>query len=579
MGYKFLLVLGLMFTAGIFVFSPEIVLAQADTVAEVAGTAGLSDSNLMVIIGRIIGVLISLLGVVFLVLVIYAGYLWMTAGGDATKVEKAKKILINATIGLVITLFSFAIVNFVFYALTGAGLFSGRDYGTDAIYIESYSGSLGSGAIRDHYPERAATDVARNTKIFVTFRDAMDIESFIDGYDTNGTPDDVSDDTVATALRDRNIIIFPTAEGQAHAFDSSEVKVSFTDNLKTFVFSPPILGSSSEDVRYTVRLEDSIKNTDGVKVINDGGYEWFFTVGTELDLDPPTIKSVIPKKGGSYDRNIIVEINFDEAIDPTSSTGDYSASDPSKAFQNIRVVDASGNVVEGKYTLTNAYKTVTFITSDVCGVNSCGQTLTCLPGLADITATVYAATPGENPPQVDIFPYNGIVDVTGNALDGNNDGIAGDHYTWGFTTTNDINLSAPHIVAISPDILEEDVDFDQKVIVTFNGPMMTSTLTSDNITLASSPEYELWFSMFTDLIEVEEIETSQTTVRHGVFLESNDELTYYYSASVGDVRNQYQNCYYPAEGPGRMTDSCGTNPDEPYCCDGIPSENLCSLFD
>ncbi|MBU0613890.1 pilin, partial [Patescibacteria group bacterium] len=272
-------ILCLIFIAGSFLIVPEFAFAQSDAAAEVASAAGLSSTSLTVIIGRIIGVFLSMLGVIFLIIVIYAGFVWMTSGGEAAKVEKAKKLLINATIGIIITLFSFAIVNFVFKALTGSGLFGGSTYSEydGDIPIEPFSGSLGSGAIRDHYPARGATDVARNVKIFVTFKDQMDIESFIDGYDNGGTPLDVSDDVLATALRDKNILIYPTAGGEKEAFDSSQVNVGFTENLKTFVFTPPILGSASEDVRYSVRLEDSIKNADGEKVLDSGGYEWFFT--------------------------------------------------------------------------------------------------------------------------------------------------------------------------------------------------------------------------------------------------------------------------------------------------------------
>ena len=61
--------------------------------------------------------LFSVLGVIFLVLIIYAGVLWMTAGGESKQVDKAKSILINTTIGIVITLAAYAITNFIFNAI------------------------------------------------------------------------------------------------------------------------------------------------------------------------------------------------------------------------------------------------------------------------------------------------------------------------------------------------------------------------------------------------------------------------------------------------------------------------------
>lgn len=72
------------------------------------------------IIGGLIGVFLSLLGIIFLVLIIYGGFIWMTSGGNETKVLKAKKILTNAVIGLIIVLSSYGITAFVMAAVYGA---------------------------------------------------------------------------------------------------------------------------------------------------------------------------------------------------------------------------------------------------------------------------------------------------------------------------------------------------------------------------------------------------------------------------------------------------------------------------
>lgn len=65
------------------------------------------------VVGDIIGVALSFLGVIFLVLIIYAGFLWMTAQGNPKTVEKAKEILNNAIIGLVILVTAGVISMFV----------------------------------------------------------------------------------------------------------------------------------------------------------------------------------------------------------------------------------------------------------------------------------------------------------------------------------------------------------------------------------------------------------------------------------------------------------------------------------
>lgn len=86
----------------------------------VQASSGLGDKPLEETLGLLINVLLGLLGIIFLVLVIWAGFLWMTAGGDEKKVGKAKSILITAVIGLVILLSAYAISSFVLDQLVSA---------------------------------------------------------------------------------------------------------------------------------------------------------------------------------------------------------------------------------------------------------------------------------------------------------------------------------------------------------------------------------------------------------------------------------------------------------------------------
>jgi len=88
---------------------------------DIATTAGLSGGqDLRVIIGNIIRGLLGLLGAVALSFVLYGGYLYMTSAGEPGKVEKAKKVLINAGIGLTIIIASFAITTFIMSSLSAA---------------------------------------------------------------------------------------------------------------------------------------------------------------------------------------------------------------------------------------------------------------------------------------------------------------------------------------------------------------------------------------------------------------------------------------------------------------------------
>ncbi|MFA7654274.1 MAG: pilin [Candidatus Magasanikbacteria bacterium] len=57
---------------------------------------------------------LGILGILFLGLIIYAGFLWMTAGGNEENVKKAKGYIFNAIIGLIIIFSAYSITFFVF---------------------------------------------------------------------------------------------------------------------------------------------------------------------------------------------------------------------------------------------------------------------------------------------------------------------------------------------------------------------------------------------------------------------------------------------------------------------------------
>ncbi|MFA6919160.1 MAG: hypothetical protein WC244_03580 [Patescibacteria group bacterium] len=81
---------------------------------------GGSANNLPVLVGNLITAVLGFLGVVFVVLTIYAGFKWMTSNGDPGKVDKAKAMLVQSVIGLIIMLISYGITQFVIDAIMGA---------------------------------------------------------------------------------------------------------------------------------------------------------------------------------------------------------------------------------------------------------------------------------------------------------------------------------------------------------------------------------------------------------------------------------------------------------------------------
>ena len=96
--------------------------SHLNTVAQKSGYDISTDSNINVFFGSVVQVILSLVGVFFLALMIYGGFLWMTDRGNSDQVERAKKLITAAIIGLLIILMSYAISYFVINALSSSTL-------------------------------------------------------------------------------------------------------------------------------------------------------------------------------------------------------------------------------------------------------------------------------------------------------------------------------------------------------------------------------------------------------------------------------------------------------------------------
>ena len=62
---------------------------------------------------NIVKYLMTFLGIIAVIVILYGGFVWLTAGGNEDKVAKAKKLIVAGIIGLIIILASFAIVQFI----------------------------------------------------------------------------------------------------------------------------------------------------------------------------------------------------------------------------------------------------------------------------------------------------------------------------------------------------------------------------------------------------------------------------------------------------------------------------------
>ncbi len=613
----------------ITVAAPSVAFAQApvteglEAVGEAGGIAG-GETDLLVIIGRIINIALGFVGIVLLVILLYAGYEWMTSGGDPAKVDSAKTRIRNAVIGLVILMMSFAIVNFIMNALIDAtggagGGAGGTGVGTPASFgFPSASGSLGGGIIESHVPSRDATGVPRNTAIVITFKEPIKIASFIEGYDDAGTPDDLTDDTVTEGINSAAVKVYPSGQ-RDRALTTAQARVRFTEDRRTFVIRPvDYLGNPTENVTYTAELVagtspaagpiTSVLLEDGTPAFSgafSSGYQWQFEVSTIVDLTPPRVTSVIPTAGRVFAPNIVVQINFNEAIDPTSAAGAWSAG---SGFTNIQVTatpneppGAASTRPNGEFRISNQYRTVEFVTDLACGTNSCGRTVYCLPSNHSIAVEALAASLADTPPIAALTAsgYDGVVDMAGNSLDGDGDGDAqgsdsdatpgDDRYGWTFGTNDAPNLAAPVIRSTNPTAddlgARSNLPLDFEPQATFDTILQSSTVNSENVIMRTNEPAEFadtfWWSVSQEFLTAagmpaeagDEPENGRISLRHRLYLPATSTAAtpIYQPLLRSGIQNVYQNCYNPAG-----SDDCRADSANPNCCDGSSQSGACA---
>jgi len=66
------------------------------------------------IVGLIINALLSITGLIFIILTVFAGFNWMTSNGNEEKIKKSIDTLKASVIGLIVTLSAWTIWNFIF---------------------------------------------------------------------------------------------------------------------------------------------------------------------------------------------------------------------------------------------------------------------------------------------------------------------------------------------------------------------------------------------------------------------------------------------------------------------------------
>lgn len=86
----------------------------------IQNATGLGNRDPREIAASVIRVVLGFLGIIAVLIILYAGFLWMTAAGNDDKIATAKSMMSAGVIGLIIILAAFGIATFVMNALVTA---------------------------------------------------------------------------------------------------------------------------------------------------------------------------------------------------------------------------------------------------------------------------------------------------------------------------------------------------------------------------------------------------------------------------------------------------------------------------
>ncbi len=107
---------------------------DAQTLGNAAGYEAATGDSALFLIQTVINIFLSVIGVLLLAYLLYAGYNWMTAQGEEEKVERAKDTIKRAIMGIIIIVAAYAISVFVMSRIEQGTLGSGSSYPSGTSY-------------------------------------------------------------------------------------------------------------------------------------------------------------------------------------------------------------------------------------------------------------------------------------------------------------------------------------------------------------------------------------------------------------------------------------------------------------
>lgn len=247
--------------------------------AEIGSTINLPSTDPRVIAGRIINIALSTLGIIFVILILYAGFLYMTSGGDAAKTQRAIAMIRNGIIGLIIILLSWALARYILTRLmeavgTGGGSTTGGG-GTGTI-----GGGGGSSVFTIRSITPSGTVTTRKVIVKIIFSRPVDTTSAAAAGMITVTR--VSDNTTIAGT--------VTSTGSVVRFIPNQPCPA--PNNDRFCFD--------ENTQYRVTVSPQLRSLAG-QTLTCGGFAaectGNFQSGTTVDITPPSVTLTEPIDG------------------------------------------------------------------------------------------------------------------------------------------------------------------------------------------------------------------------------------------------------------------------------------------
>lgn len=352
------LVAGLVILAGVFSHASIGSAQTAFTIEDIGSSIGLGTSDLKQVVINIINWVLGIMALVAVAMIIYGGVLWLTSHGNANKIDKAKRVIVSAVIGLIIILISWAIVSYVVKTFVNVT-------NTEPASCNIPGDPCGNCLLCSNQGVCNVPDPACGLPPSV-----FAVREILTSHDGNDNSEQVNrcssvmprfNHTVDSATVQAAVSNPLNALKVVQATTGAAVNGTWSTADRSIVFKLPSEALYESFNDYVTYLPKSITDTSG-KLLEqctaDGmcsevgdHFEWVFTTSDQVDEVVPSVTTAYPVTDGEpgypdtdVSREPIITVRFSEAIDITSVT-DPNGVHPDPAKFKLDQLDGQGGAV------------------------------------------------------------------------------------------------------------------------------------------------------------------------------------------------------------------------------------------